>query len=551
MGGLGTPNRATKSSLLTAPMHPEPSGLLTRKAHDDKDVSVVQLKEIRPRSVEDVHAAAERGTADAGAALPHFETIQRSFGRHDVSGVRAHTGDEAEQACQDIGAKGFATGNNVAFRSDPDLHTAAHEAAHVVQQRAGVHLKGGVGEANDAYERHADAVADRVVAGQSAEALLGEMAGGAAAASASGPIQNKEVAKDAAITGGQDWTVHDREANTPRWQAACELNLLAGDSSQYVKIVERRDFYKWFYEYSVQRGFKTRWALAARVVADGAHQVADMDQKYAMGNDGLDLASVELQGAMREGNQIIFDNVFPKLKALIEGPKLEGLAAKQWDEQTLSEEQALVQPMYGRMSPQARSQLDAIARKNGAAGAGAWATGDDKVPQGPYNNAGRIPAFDQPDLQSVDDRWKYGMEVDQQFTPGGVGYDPAVDTRPQEPAGYDDGTELAKVDTKQHLHELDAWLNPNRISRTGAGSDVVAIIAGLSPSEKAIVLNDQSADGWAYSSQFAQFAFISEAQVRKALPSEPAVAVSAFISKYTAEKQSSDVANPWSVPWTQ
>ena len=29
--------------------------------------------------------------------------------------------------------------------SPSDPHTAAHEAAHVVQQRAGVHLKGGVG----------------------------------------------------------------------------------------------------------------------------------------------------------------------------------------------------------------------------------------------------------------------------------------------------------------------------------------------------------------------------------------------------------------------
>jgi hypothetical protein len=42
----------------------------------------------------------------------------------------------------------------------------------VVQQRAGVHLTGGVGEAGDQYERHADAVAGLVVSGGSAEALL-------------------------------------------------------------------------------------------------------------------------------------------------------------------------------------------------------------------------------------------------------------------------------------------------------------------------------------------------------------------------------------------
>lgn len=77
-----------------------------------------------------------------------------------------------------MGADAFATGKRVAFAGPPDLHTAAHDAAHVVQQRAGVQLKGGVGEAGDPHEQHADAVADRVVAGESAEELLEDYAGG-------------------------------------------------------------------------------------------------------------------------------------------------------------------------------------------------------------------------------------------------------------------------------------------------------------------------------------------------------------------------------------
>jgi hypothetical protein len=75
-----------------------------------------------------------------------------------------------------MGAEAYATGNHTAFRSQPDLHTAAHEAAHVVQQRAGVALAGGVGQKGDQYERHADAVADLVVQGGSARSLLDEMA---------------------------------------------------------------------------------------------------------------------------------------------------------------------------------------------------------------------------------------------------------------------------------------------------------------------------------------------------------------------------------------
>jgi uncharacterized protein DUF4157 len=127
-----------------------------------------------------VHAHAERGVAGAGAALPHLDRIQHLFGRHDVSAVQAHTGGEAAGACEAIGASAYATGNQVAFAGQPSLHTAAHEAAHVVQQRGGVQLKGGVGQAGDAYEHHADAVADKVVAGESAEPLLDTMAGGGA-----------------------------------------------------------------------------------------------------------------------------------------------------------------------------------------------------------------------------------------------------------------------------------------------------------------------------------------------------------------------------------
>jgi hypothetical protein len=72
-----------------------------------------------------------------------------------------------------MGATAFASGNHVVFDQEPDLHTAAHEAAHVVQQAQGVQLYGGVGSADDRYERNADAVADRVVGGQSAADLLG------------------------------------------------------------------------------------------------------------------------------------------------------------------------------------------------------------------------------------------------------------------------------------------------------------------------------------------------------------------------------------------
>src|SRR5438105_4602455 len=128
--------------------------------------------------VKDVHAAADRGLSGSAGALPHLDVVQRSFGRHDVGGIEAHVGGPATEAARNMGAIAYASGDAVAFAGPPDLHTAAHEAAHVIQQRAGVQLKNGVGDAGDEHEQHADRVADRVVRGESAETLLDGYAGG-------------------------------------------------------------------------------------------------------------------------------------------------------------------------------------------------------------------------------------------------------------------------------------------------------------------------------------------------------------------------------------
>jgi len=136
-----------------------------------------------------VHATARRGTRGSGGALPHQERIQRAFGRHALGSVRAHVGGQARAAVEHMGAEAFAMGDAVAFRSAPSLHMAAHEAAHVIQQRAGVALGDGVGRPGDRYEQHADRVADAVVAGRSAEPLIDQMTGGRGASAASHGVQ--------------------------------------------------------------------------------------------------------------------------------------------------------------------------------------------------------------------------------------------------------------------------------------------------------------------------------------------------------------------------
>lgn len=167
-----------------------------------------------------IHETARAGVAEAGGSLPFLDVIQQSFGHHDVSGVGAHTGGAAAEASEAIGAEAYAVGDQVAFKGSPDLHTAAHEAAHVVQQRAGVQLKGGVGEAGDPYERHADAVADLVVRGESAEGLLDSMAG------SGGDSAVQRDAVQLLETYGGNWSTERYDPLSSGAQRGCDIKLV-------------------------------------------------------------------------------------------------------------------------------------------------------------------------------------------------------------------------------------------------------------------------------------------------------------------------------------
>lgn len=148
--------------------------------------SAVQQRANGPRDETAVHSAAGRGVETASSPLPHRDQIQRAFGRHDVSSVQAHVGADAAATAGDMNAEAYATGNHVVLGNATDMFTVAHEAAHVVQQRGGVQLKGGIGEVGDVYEQHANEVASLVVQGKSAEQVLDRHAGAGATERSSG-----------------------------------------------------------------------------------------------------------------------------------------------------------------------------------------------------------------------------------------------------------------------------------------------------------------------------------------------------------------------------
>ena len=121
------------------------------------------------RRYRNAHSIAAGGIKGPGRPLTHLDTLQQAFGHHDVSGMREHTGPGTRAVLDSLGAKGYSSTGRMALSDSPDLYTQAHEAAHGVQQAAlgsSMALEGGVGAAGDRYERHADEVADAVVAGK-------------------------------------------------------------------------------------------------------------------------------------------------------------------------------------------------------------------------------------------------------------------------------------------------------------------------------------------------------------------------------------------------
>lgn len=170
------------------PVHPPCTGAIQRKSGPAADP-----RQAIPQIAHD--AARSQGQPLEPASRAFLETRLR----HDFSSVRVHAGTDATQAARAIGARAYTAGQDIVFGqgeyapgTTEGTRLLAHELTHVVQQRRGVSMKSGIGEAGDAYERHADAVADAVVTDRSAGTLLANGPGGAGRVEAA-PIQRQQA----------------------------------------------------------------------------------------------------------------------------------------------------------------------------------------------------------------------------------------------------------------------------------------------------------------------------------------------------------------------
>jgi hypothetical protein len=265
-----------------------------------------------------------------------------------------------------------------------------------------------------------------------------------------------------------DWSEDDRTGGTTRWQSANLANLLAGDSSQYVTPAQRSSFYRWFYIFTTTHPdpahrSECRWPLAASVVAAGVWDMVNLPNSEGLAKTA-GVSSEEVQTILRRGNQIIMDDVFAKLRDLYLNPRV-GQAALDWDAQTLSEEQNLMQPLYDGASTEANSILQNMATGTWrSARVGAAVASSATVAPGPNIRGGTVPWFSGT-MRDMATRWRYGNLIANTFstiTPSGT----VATGPPTVSAAYSSGSLFGALDWRRHLHAFEAATD-NAIWTTG------------------------------------------------------------------------------------
>ena len=308
-----------------------------------KKRSPLQRRAANLTEVDEVPAIVQEVLNSPGHPLDtNTRTFMESRFRHDFSQVQVHSDAKAARSAQSVNALAYTVNRDIVFgqgqytpKNIKGHSLLAHELTHVIQQQKSSYQVGSqlkISQPDAKSEREADnaarAFTNESLANRSGSLHSEPISIGATVSQPT--LQRREYpdGTDTAQLKTGDWTSSDRVNETARWQTACLLNLINLRPQEYTQPHERRDFYLWFYNYTSGLGWQTRWPLAAYLVASGA---AHLSYGFPFSN--------QVQIAARQGNQIIFDDVFPKLRVLLQRGPLTGAAAQEWDAQTLSDEQ--------------------------------------------------------------------------------------------------------------------------------------------------------------------------------------------------------------------
>ncbi len=175
---FGTAHQQADSPFGSLEPASSPLGVITRAAIPTvapRTTTTVQRRAASDHAPSVTDGLSERIQAAAGSGAPLEQNVQAQLETHlgaDLSGVRVHTGLEADQLSHQLHANAFTTGDDIFFRqglynpaSSDGMRLLAHEATHTVQQANGevdgVSWGGGVkvSEPNDRFEQAAETTA--------------------------------------------------------------------------------------------------------------------------------------------------------------------------------------------------------------------------------------------------------------------------------------------------------------------------------------------------------------------------------------------------------
>jgi hypothetical protein len=147
------------------------------------NAGVVQMLADEQEAAESPSPVHEVVGSGGGASLDSTtrSTMEQQFGQ-GFDEVKVHTDAKASASAEAVGANAYTVGSDIVFRSghfDPasttGQRTIAHELSHVVQQRSGpvdgTDAPGGIrlSDPGDRFEQAADATADEIVSGSTAQ----------------------------------------------------------------------------------------------------------------------------------------------------------------------------------------------------------------------------------------------------------------------------------------------------------------------------------------------------------------------------------------------
>lgn len=153
-----------------------------------------------------------------------------------------------------------------------------------------------------------------------------------------------------------DWLISDRIHNTQVWQLANAYNLQNNLPNEYLRIKERRDFYKWLCDEVLEQGHGVVWITMAYFISLKLHLMESFP--YTIGFSKKTLECVW------EASESVFNNAFLELRDLYRSNRSLGShASLEWDKNMLYKEQYVwVAKIYGKINAKSLKTVERIAK---------------------------------------------------------------------------------------------------------------------------------------------------------------------------------------------